>query len=182
MDLAAEFRDCRDPTVAASLGVSNLAAARAGGIGITNIETDGLYWGPHPEGKPAIILPVCTGVHGWGDLVDLVAFDTSDPSRWRVRSGNARALGEWFIHCCRDATPLWSLPGDDVMHLPVFRTPLNWLRHECKGAVILHESWASGLLSGLSVTAEDRRHGLALKAQCELSAVPRIFVPTKVAA
>ena len=81
------------------------------------------YWDLQADGRPAVVLPVLEG----GALVDLVAWRTSAPEDWRLRTGHGLVLG-------RDAMLEAEVAGGS---LRVFATPLEWLRAECKGAVVL---------------------------------------------
>lgn len=74
---------------------------------------DGLFY-PSPDGARRLVVPVYEG----SELLDLVAFSTTSPDHWLLRTGFGLALGlfeGWEPH-------RWA----DSVHL--YRTPLDWLR------------------------------------------------------
>lgn len=84
-------------------------------------DVDGLF--SPGDGDPHLLLPVFED----GELVDLVAFQSDDPTCWLLRNGTGWALGlEWGLgrHC-------W---GDPVT---IALTPLEWLRGGAEGLCIL---------------------------------------------
>ncbi len=117
---------------------------------------DGLYQ-PDPEGKPAMIVPVTMPeVHEglWGQpitmfpVVDIIAFQTSQPVAWRWRTGHAWALGEHLL-----ADPI----GGPV---EIVATPLAWLAAGGDACCILDWSpsspaWAA-LRTGPELVVTDR--------------------------
>ncbi|MCH7833022.1 MAG: hypothetical protein IIC55_09155, partial [Proteobacteria bacterium] len=70
-------------------------------------------------------------------LIDIMAFEPSNPARWYLRLGNAVLLG---LHNARLAV----FEESPVM---VHATPLDWLRADCAGVVVL--DWKADLLSYL---------------------------------
>jgi hypothetical protein len=75
------------------------------------------------EGPPHLILPV----YDDGELVDLCAFRSADPTRWLLRTGQGWALGlerGLMAHA-------W---GDPV---PLAVSPLEWMRQGCVGLCVL---------------------------------------------
>jgi hypothetical protein len=81
---------------------------------------------PDPDGVPHLILPVLED----GGLVDLLAFRSSNPARWLLRSGQGTALG--LEHGLEQLS--WLLEGEAV-HL--HKTPLDWLRAGRVGVCIV---------------------------------------------
>jgi hypothetical protein len=121
-------------------------------------------WGR--ESKPAILMPV---YDLQGDLVDLAAWDpeTNRVSTWR---GLAWALGQDTVFAGRLSEGLL-----------VHRTPLDWLRADCKGVVILNPSVARGyLVDAGPLIAEDAKHRREL-AVILTQPLPRILVPSATA-
>lgn len=75
------------------------------------------------KGEPHLVLPVVMD----GELIDLVAFRSSNPADWMLRTG----LG-WSLGMDRGLEPYtWGTPP--TLH----ETPLDWLRADCQGLVIL---------------------------------------------
>lgn len=80
------------------------------------------------EGPVHLQLPVFED----GELVDLVAFRSGQPSQWLLRTGAGWALGlEGGLQ-----RHTW---GDDPV--PLAASPLEWLQAECRGVCIL--DWAA---------------------------------------
>lgn len=93
------------------------------GFGVQRVTAadDGLY--VPGNGEMHLILPVRDN----GELVDLCAMRSADPAGWLLRTGYGWALG-----LERGLEPhSW---GDPV---PVWLTPLSWLRAGCAGLVVL---------------------------------------------
>jgi hypothetical protein len=61
--------------------------------------------------------------------------------------------------------------------LPVWRTPLNWLRHGRRGVVIVDPPKAAYRLEGRSLLAEDAAHGIELRNSLARP-MPRILIPS----
>lgn len=82
---------------------------------------EGLFY-PSPDGRRSLVLPVLED----GELVDLVAFSTTAPDNWKLRTGLGLALGlaEGWHH-------YW--PETVRLH----RNPLEWLRSGCDGLCCL---------------------------------------------
>lgn len=106
-----------------------------GHFGVTRAQFHGGLYEPASEGKPVILMGVSE--HPDEGLVDLVAFEPSNPARWFLRLGNAVVLG---LHNARLAL---------FEEAPVFihATPLDWLRANCQGCAVL--DWKADLLSHL---------------------------------
>ncbi len=95
-------------------------------IGVARLEMapDGLFT-PSEAGLLAYVQPVAEwdSDYGVSDIVDLVAWRPSEPSRWWWRCGTAFALGDGL------------LDGDEPV--PVVGTPLAWLAAGGKALCIL---------------------------------------------
>ena len=177
--LAEEWVAVRNDTVGSHLGLSALAIARAGGIGMARVGTSGRHWQPQPEdGRLMIIVPVKDDLYKSGTVVDLVAFDMAHPDVLYLRTGCGKALGIWCIDSAHKYMPRWRLPGDEDVyaHVVAHRTTLHWLRAQCVGFVILDEGFTLYLLHGLFVDVDDTAHGLALRQSYLHGDEPRIFV------
>ena len=114
------------------LGVSRDAIANLGrdqipfGVAGVTDDGDGLY---QPGGSiPSIVQPI----YDLNGLVDLVAWRSSNPMRWRLRTG----LG-WLLGAQACLYGGWE-PGVLTLHA----SPLDWLRAGCTGGVIV--DWSSG--------------------------------------
>ena len=99
----------------------------------------------------AVIIPAYDG----DQLVDLVAADAKKPTRFSRLERRAWCLGETF-----DA---WE-PAEP---LPVWRTPLRWLREGCAGIVILDWAEAYWRLPDRTLIAEDEIHGRQIRASMQ---------------
>ncbi|PJG48323.1 hypothetical protein CAF53_08780 [Sphingobium sp. LB126] len=75
------------------------------------------------DGPECVVIPV----HAEGTLIDLVAFRTDQPTRWRLRTGLGWALGADQIY-----VPSW-----DNEPLQLWRSPLDWLRNDGVGITVL---------------------------------------------
>ncbi len=115
-------------------GVTREAIHRAGGMAVARIGTTGRLWMPEPTGTPTFILPVWAGpapsiysIIESPVLIDMIAWRPDDPSRWWYRTGEGDTLG---------------IDNLDLAHaegwpISLHRTPLDWLRAGCRGAVLL---------------------------------------------
>jgi hypothetical protein len=94
------------------LGVARIAATKGG------------TYSPDPDGELALIVPAYEG----DVLVDLVAFKSSEPERWWLRTGNGWALGLEYV-----LDPyLWH--GETA---ELHKTPLAWLQGGCTGLCVV---------------------------------------------
>lgn len=110
------------PTTIAELG----RARPAFGIAEAETEASGRY---QPSGGPVhVVMPVVDG----GEMVDLVAWRTTRPDRWWLRTGNGWALNP------DDLRELYRWGGPPPM---LHSTPLDWLRAGATGSVVL--DWAA---------------------------------------
>ena len=80
-------------------------------------------------GTPALVVGACRAD---GEIIDIVAVNVCNPTAWRRRLGAVPALGLEAIDYAD-----WMGEG-----LRLHPTPLDWLRADCQGAVILE--WQSG--------------------------------------
>jgi hypothetical protein len=119
----------------ARMGVSRMAAARAGGLAWSNITIFGRGFDLSPSGIPAVIQPVWRGpapsIYCGVEnpiLEELIAWRPAEPGQWWYRWGaDWPSLGDHFIDVAH-------LAGDPLTcHL----TPLDWLRGGCRGTVML---------------------------------------------
>ncbi len=122
-------------------------------------------------GRLAVIIPAYDTIPGNLDanaeahgehLVDLVAVDLDRPERFWRRRGEALVLGAAFL----------DIAGYEGEPVPIFKTPLSWLRSGGAGVVVLDWSWARGLLLGVELIAEDIDTGNRLEAALK----PEIWV------
>lgn len=96
-----------------ALGVSTDFIADLGarffpfGICAAEVQGDGTY--QPGEGNPHVIMPVLED----GELVDLIAWRTSTPGDWHLRTGNGWALGAEWVASHED--------------IDVFGSPLGWM-------------------------------------------------------
>ena len=117
------------------LGVTREAIHRAGGLGWTRVSTAGWVYTPSDAGDVAIIQPVWAGpapsiYQGVENplLADLIAWRPEEPTRWSYRRGDREAvLGA-------DNLDLAHTEGWPICFAT---TPLDWLRGNCHGAVLL---------------------------------------------
>lgn len=75
------------------------------------------------EGKPHVIQPV---VEGYG-LIDLVAWRVGEPARWGLVNGTG-----WLLNADTCLGSRW-----DAENLTLHATPLDWLRADAQGGVVL---------------------------------------------
>lgn len=91
-------------------------------------------------------------------VIDLVAWPVNHPERVLTMFGKAGLLGAW------EATS----PGTYFMggSLTMHRTPLDWLKADCRGAAVVVPHIAARLLIDLPgpIAARDLAHGRYLKA------------------
>jgi hypothetical protein len=145
------------------------------GVGMPGIASvqptdDGLFTFAE-GGVPAVILPAYDGIPGLLDanperhvehLLDLVAFDVENPDRFWRRRADALLLGNAFLE----------IAGETRAPVPVFKTPMSWLRAGGAGVCILDWDWARDLLLDLELIAEDLELGSSL----EDALKPDIFI------
>lgn len=168
------------------LGITREAIQRAGGLGLLRITTEGRYFEPAKHGGdlvavvPAFELDIANSEP---ELVDLIAFRTSDPTQTWIRTGWARALGGWNGDLVRDATPIWRLPDDPPLPaLKIYRTPLSWLRAACDGVCVLNPAWTEHVLAEIGrIQPEDvdHAHEVFRELRERPGSLPKIVVPRR---
>jgi hypothetical protein len=124
-----------DPLLSA--GVSRRAISIAMPA-LVRVAVHGGFYHPEPDsGGLAYVIPVrvddpfspeaidpAEAING-GGIVDLVAFHPAHPHRWALRVGAAEWLGA--------VEPQYMGPAA----VQIWRSPLDWLRADCRGLVIL---------------------------------------------
>ncbi len=118
-----------------ALGVTREAVHRSGGLGWARVSTTGRLYGPADAGDVAIIQPVWAGpapsiYEAVEDplLDDLLAWRPEEPTRWHYRLGTpGAALGADNL----------DLAHSEGWPICFATTPLDWLRGDCRGAVLL---------------------------------------------
>ncbi len=123
------------------------------------------------DGRAAVIIPAYDTIPGLLDasaerhvehLVDLVAVDLDRPERHWRRRGEALVLGAAYL----------DIAAHEGEPVPVFKTPLSWLRSGGAGVVVLDWSWAREVLVNHELIAEDVELGNRLEAALK----PEIWV------
>ena len=117
------------------LGVTREAIHRAGGLGWSRVSTAGRLYEPSDAGDVALIQPVWYGpapsIHQnveHPELADLIAWRLDEPTIWHYRLGTpGAALGADNL----------DLAHSEGWPICFALTPLDWLRGECRGAVLL---------------------------------------------
>ena len=114
------------------------------------------------DGRPAVILPAFDTIPGNLDanpaahvehLVDLVAVDVDRPERYWRRVGEALVLGAAFLE----------IAAHELEPVPVFKTPMSWIRSGGGGIVVLDWAYARDLLLDHVLIAEDVELGTRLE-------------------
>ncbi len=118
------------------LGVTREATQRAGDLGWARVSTiGGRCYMPADTGEVKVIMPVWAGpapsiyrVVENPVIVDLIAWHPEEPTRWHYRIGNLGAVlgGENL-----------DLAHAEELPISFATTPLDWLRGDCRGAVLL---------------------------------------------
>jgi len=185
-NLVAEYRaalrstqlDDLHPLLAAGISPETIAAVVPAS---TRIAVAGSTYQPDPDGGSAYLLPVRVDnplspeagdpseTVRAGPIVDLLAMHPAQPGRWALRCDAAEWLGT--------IEPQYLDPSP----VPVWRSPLAWLRADCRGLVLLSRDRRdqyrilAGCLGG--ILAEDPRHAMELRRVLEHSwPAPRVFV------
>jgi len=120
-----------------------------GNCGPARVKFHGNFFEFDSDGDGAFVMGV--NEHPQEGLVDLLAFQPSDPTRWWLRLGQGVILG---LHNARLAL---------FEENPVFvhATPLDWLRNDCQGVTALDlSSWAVRLSHYVWVLRH--KHGLLI--------------------
>jgi hypothetical protein len=127
-------------------------------FGIDNVVIQSSLYQPDEAGEAALIVPVgrrCRGGVGWNEIWDLAAVPSARPETWALRNGVGMLLDE-------DAADRAAIMGEA---LPVWSTPLAWLRAGGVGTCVLSWSRPLGLYLGFVpvLAAENDNLGTALK-------------------
>ena len=126
--------------------------------------------------QDAFMAFVCEAIDADGEsVIDLVAWPVDRPAHVLTMFGRCGLLGLW--EAVSAAGTVFNSP------LPVHRTPLDWLKAECRGAAVVIPRLAGPLLLDISagIAACDLRHGRELKTMLD-AATPRtrIVVPDQI--
>ncbi len=109
-----------------ALGVRGAAIADLGAIqppfGISPALPERSHYYQPSDGPAHVIMPVMD----MGDMIDLIAWRSTNPARWFWRTGLGWALGTD-----------WLLPRWDDGPVRLFATPLEWLANAGQGICIL---------------------------------------------
>ncbi len=125
------------------LGVTREATLRAGGLTWSRVSTvGGRCYTPSPAGHVRVIMPVWAGpapsIYQAVEhpvLADLIAWHPDRPTRWWYRIGDPGAvLGADNLE----------LAHAEELPISFATTPLDWLRGDCRGAVLLDFCEAHG--------------------------------------
>ena len=121
-------------------GVTREAIQRNGGLGWGRISTiGGRCYSPSPAGDVMVIMPVWAGhapsIYQAVEhpvLFDLIAWHPDRPTRWWFRLGDPGALL---------GIDNLQLAHSEELPISFATTPLEWLRGDCRGAVLLDFCW-----------------------------------------
>jgi len=146
-----------------SLGVpDDLLYSGPSHVGVARADlSDEATYQPLDAGAPVLVVPVgIQSESGWDVIVDLVAFRARDPAKWWGRTGNGVLLNPEGLRRAEHFNEL----------LPVWSSPLSWLRSGGQGVVVLE--WSAHLpfwFAGVNALAcED--HALARRLESALQA------------
>ena len=122
------------------------------------------------NGRSVAVLPVYDSEtpawapleHRFDGLLDLLAFDPTRPDCWWLRRGQALLLGSIYVGLALEAG----------CALPVYSSPMSWLRANAEGLVVLDWKAAPDLLLGADLIAEDVDLGNRIEAALK----PEIWV------
>jgi len=134
-------------------------------IGAAWVETWGDRWQPMDGGRRMLVTPVCAGYEPcelWPD--DLLAWSIRSPERWFLRRGDVAILNVNEIARCETfEETLW-----------IWRTPLDWMRGDRRGIVVLDwrgsDIW-SWLVGVPAIAAQDE--GLARRIERAMYSRPK---------
>lgn len=127
-------------------GVARLDLVRPWPVYVARVQflADRRY-APVTFGTLAYVLPVLDD----GAILDVVAW-APKTGETATRFGVGAMLGKGQIGC--------EGRGTTGLAMPIWRTPLNWLRAGRRGLVVIDDTVAAHLLAGIAVAAEDRDH------------------------
>ena len=123
------------------------------------------------NGRSVVVLPVYDSEtpawapleHRFDGLLDLLAFDPTQPDHWWLRRGQAPLLGSIYI----------SLALEAGLALPVYASPMSWMKANAEGLVILNWETAPDLLLDVGEFVTET---VALGNRLEGALVPSIWV------
>lgn len=138
-----------------SLGDPDPIAEHCGCMAVTTIRVDweGHFEFAHPGEKNVTVAAVIEAFGRDGEaLVDLVAWPVEKPDVVHTHLGRASMLGVANVY--RATTYIFGKP------LQVHRTPLEWLKAGCEGAVVIDPKQAAWTLLEAPgrIAGQDRRH------------------------
>jgi hypothetical protein len=121
----------------ASAGITFATVLAVGGMAVIDVTMTGRTWQPDLTGERRFILPAWVGPAPSIDcsvadpmLVDLLALDLADPTRWAYRCGGRPVvLGD-------DVFARASACGESA---PLCQTPLSWLQGGARGVCLVTE-------------------------------------------
>jgi hypothetical protein len=152
---------------------ANVAVARSRNIfGFATVEElSGDRWQPSDTGTRMATVTVFYGA----DVVDIVAFEPSNPSRWLLRTGDGWALGADAI-AIKVFNGEWE--GDEP--LPIHATPFDWLKSDMKGCCVIN--WTDEARQTLRqvdrISSPSARYAQALRLELTRPpALPEIIYP-----
>jgi hypothetical protein len=131
-------RTSEDVALLRALGISENLICDFEMVGACRVrECRGGLYEPDPGGRWAFITPICAHYPQtpeserpdrgpiFGGVVDLVAWSERAPENWLLRVGSAAWLGS--------IAPQYMDPEP----IPLWRSPVSWLRNGCVGLVVL---------------------------------------------
>ena len=134
--------------------------AHSGLLAVCLCKRVGAHFDFDDEGVPCAIIEVYAE-HLPGNeqptIVDLVCWPLSDPSTFITAIGEADMLG--ISNMRNPATYFGGRP------ITVHKTPLDWIKDDCNGCVVLNKKWGGYWLSKVpgALLASDIEHGRQLR-------------------
>lgn len=156
--------------IADALGVPFALTLHFGLLGTARVLVEGRRYQPHDRGEWALLVAIRGDPDGHSEcddpfasitsglLLDIVAIPLRSPNDWALRRGSVTHVG---------AVEPQILGPDPV---PVWRSPLAWLRSGCVGVALLTDDsreQASILRDLAGIISEDAAHGREIKALLE---------------
>jgi hypothetical protein len=161
-ELLAAHKVARSPDLAAALQECGLPISSVWGVSLVEIDTH--HYAPLGGGKPAIITPLFKD----GVLLDLVATGLRTRAT-RTRAGIATVLGQEWIDNAKETETTVRL----------FADPIEWLRNNRRGAVVV--DWRSARYALADVPGLACQNELLAKqverAMRQPIRLPQLFVP-----
>jgi hypothetical protein len=161
-ELLGAHKVARSPRLAAALQGCGLPTTTFWGVSF--VEIDSHHYAPVAGGKPAIITPLFAG----GTLLDLVATGLETRSS-RTRTGIATVLGQEWIDQAKETETTVRL----------FADPIEWLRNDRRGAVVVDWRSAGYALSDLpGIACQNELLAKQVeRAMRQPIRLPQLFVP-----